>query len=639
MTQPMRFDKRQTETNASPPRRIELLAPAKNLICGIEAINHGADAVYIGAPRFSARAAAGNTTDDIAALIEHAHLYHARVYVALNTLLTDEELPEAEAMIHTLYEIGADALIIQDPGITRLNLPPIPLHASTQMDNRTPDRVAFLSQAGFKQIVLARELTLEEIDTIHRAAPEVALEVFVHGALCVSYSGQCYASQACFGRSANRGECAQFCRLPFSMQDDKGKEIAHDKHLLSLRDLCLIDHLEALLDAGVTSLKIEGRLKEVTYVKNVTAAYRQRLDALFERRKEYVRSSSGTCRYTFQPQVDKSFNRGFTPYFLKGRTSKMTAFDTPKSIGEEMGVVKMRYKESTSNRNYFILSGAKQFHNGDGACFINRQGALQGFRINRVEGNKVYPHQMPDMPVHTLLYRNYDHEFEQLLEGHATAERKIDLTVVLTENNRGFKLTATDEDGNQVRLFLPSIKEPSHTLQSINLRMQLGKLGTTPFVLKQLTIEWTGEWFIPSSQLSEWRRAMVDQLLQVRRDRYPRATAPWRPTRIPFPTADGSRALTYTGNVMNAQAASFYREHAVTAIAPAFEVKPVAGAVLMFCKHCLKYSMGICPKYQRRDDTSKNSDFFLVGKDGRRFPLVFDCKQCQMKVLSAQQNS
>ena len=301
-------------------RKIELLAPARNLECGIEAINHGADAVYIGAPKFGARAAAVNSLEDIAALVEYAHLYNVRIYVTVNTILKEEELKETEEMIRELYRIGVDALIVQDMAIAKLELPPIPLHASTQMDNRTVDKVKFLRDAGFRQVVLARELSLREIGKIHEACPDIPLEVFVHGALCVSYSGQCYVSQACFGRSANRGECAQFCRLPFSLVDAEGKMIAKDKHLLSLKDLNQSEELEALLDAGASSLKIEGRLKDVSYVKNVTAAYRQKLDAIFARRKEYTRSSSGKCRFDFKPQLDKSFSRGFTRYFLHGRS-------------------------------------------------------------------------------------------------------------------------------------------------------------------------------------------------------------------------------------------------------------------------------------------------------------------------------
>ena len=359
------------ERNMMKQRKIELLAPAKNLECGIEAVNHGADAVYIGAPKFGARAAAVNSLEDIAALVAYAHLYNVRIYVTVNTILKEEELAETEKMIWELYRIGVDALIVQDMGITRLNLPPIPLHGSTQMDNRTPEKVRFLADAGFRQVVLARELSLQEIRRIHEACPETPLEVFVHGALCVSYSGQCYVSQACFGRSANRGECAQFCRLPFSLVDADGKTIVRDKHLLSLKDLNQSEVLEDLLDAGASSLKIEGRLKDVSYVKNVTAAYRSKLDAIFARRKEYVRASSGTCRFDFTPRLDKSFSRGFTHYFLQGRDREISSFDTPKSLGEEMGTMKEQ------RGNYLTVAGVKPFHNGDGVCFLDEQGRLQ----------------------------------------------------------------------------------------------------------------------------------------------------------------------------------------------------------------------------------------------------------------------
>ena len=426
-------------------RKIELLAPAKNLECGIEAISHGADAVYIGAPKFGARAAAVNSLDDIAALVEHAHLYNARIYVTVNTILKEEELKETEEMIGELYRIGVDALIVQDMAITQLNLPPIPLHASTQMDNRTADKVKFLADTGFHQVVLARELSLREISKIHEACPDTALEVFVHGALCVSYSGQCYVSQACFGRSANRGECAQFCRLPFSLVDADGKTIVKDKHLLSLKDLNQSEELEALLDAGVTSLKIEGRLKDVSYVKNVTAAYRQKLDTIFSRRKEYVRASSGSCRFEFKPQLDKSFSRGFTHYFLKGRSKDIFSFDTPKSLGEEMGTMK------EVRGNYLTVAGLKSFNNGDGVCYIDEQGRLQGFRINRVDGNKLYPQEMPRIKPRTVLYRNFDQEFERVL-ARKSSERKIAVSILLAENNFGFSLTLTDEDDNSVTL-------------------------------------------------------------------------------------------------------------------------------------------------------------------------------------------
>ncbi len=609
-------------------KKIELLSPAKNLECGIEAINHGADAVYIGAPKFGARAAAVNSLEDIAALVAYAHLYRVRIYVTVNTILKEEELAETEAMIWSLYRMGVDALIVQDMAVTRMNLPPIPLHASTQMDNRTVEKVRFLSEAGFRQVVLARELTLEEIAAIHTACPKVPLEVFVHGALCVSYSGQCYASQACFGRSANRGECAQFCRLPFSLVDADGREIVKDKHLLSLKDLNQSDHLEALLDAGVTSLKIEGRLKDVSYVKNVTAAYRQKLDALFARRKEYARASSGTTRLFFTPCLEKSFSRGFTSYFLYGREREVASFDTPKSLGEEMGILKEQ------RGNSLTVAGLKPFHNGDGVCYMDEQGRLQGFRINRVEGNRLFPAgNVPRIRPRTRIFRNYDQEFERMLSGHS-AERKLGLTWELAETAFGFALTATDEDGVHVTCAFPAPKETARTPQTGNLRNQLSKLGNTPFEIRSeadILIRLSGNWFIPASSLTDWRRQTIGRLLATRRMTYPQETARWKPTAHAFPLS----SLTYLGNVMNAEAARFYRAHGVKEIAPAFEQKQVPGATLMFCKHCLRYSMGWCPTRQHGHSPYREP-YCLVSKDGLRFQLHFDCKRCLMEVTETQ---
>ncbi len=601
-------------------RKIELLAPAKNLECGMEAINHGADAVYIGAPKFGARAAAVNSLEDIEALVNYAHLYNVRIYVTVNTVLKEEELKETEEMIHALHRVGVDALIVQDMGITKLNFPPIPLHASTQMDNRTPERVKFLSEAGFKQVVLARELSLREIAKIHQTCPDVPLEVFVHGALCVSYSGQCYVSQACFGRSANRGECAQFCRLPFSMVDADGKVIVKEKHLLSLKDLNQSDELEQLLDAGASSLKIEGRLKDVSYVKNVTAAYRQKLDAILARRPEYVRASSGKSRFTFTPQLDKSFSRGFTHYFLHGRDNGVHSFDTPKSLGEEMGTMK------EARGNYITVAGVKSFNNGDGVCYIDEQGRLQGFRINRVEANKLFPQEMPKIKPRTPLYRNYDQEFEKLLS-HKSAERKISISVRLTENESGFSLSLTDEDGNNATLALAREKELARTPQTENLRSQLLKLGNTPFEAQEVEIEFADNWFLPASVLADLRRQAVEKLLSVRTTNYQQEVAVWKPTTHAYPQT----ALTYLGNVMNTRAASFYQEHGVQQIAPAYEKEPVKDAVLMFCKHCLRYSMGWCPIHQRVRSPYREP-YYLLSNDGKRFRLEFDCKNCQMKV-------
>ena len=625
------------ERNMMKQRKIELLAPAKNLECGIEAVNHGADAVYIGAPKFGARAAAVNSLEDIAALVAYAHLYNVRIYVTVNTILKEEELAETEKMIWELYRIGVDALIVQDMGITRLNLPPIPLHGSTQMDNRTPEKVRFLADAGFRQVVLARELSLQEIRRIHEACPETPLEVFVHGALCVSYSGQCYVSQACFGRSANRGECAQFCRLPFSLVDADGKTIVRDKHLLSLKDLNQSEVLEDLLDAGASSLKIEGRLKDVSYVKNVTAAYRSKLDAIFARRKEYVRASSGTCRFDFTPRLDKSFSRGFTHYFLQGRDREISSFDTPKSLGEEMGTMKEQ------RGNYLTVAGVKPFHNGDGVCFLDEQGRLQGFRINRVDGNKLYPAgDVPRIKPRTRLFRNFDQEFERIL-ARKSAERKIGVGWELTDTPSGFALTAADEDGNRITLSFPYPKELARTPQSENLRTQLGKLGNTPFEVMPLggtdspsattapaiAINLLQNWFIPASVIADWRRQAIDKLTAARRITYRRELHVWKPTRHRFPAT----SLTYLGNVMNTAARSFYQAHGVASVEPAYEKQAVPEAVLMFCKHCLRYSMGWCPTYQKGHSPYREP-YYLVGTDGKRFRLTFDCKNCQMKVSS-----
>ena len=390
---------------------IELLSPAKNLECGIAAIDHGADAVYIGAKRFGARAAAGNTTEDIQALCCYAHRYGAKVYVAVNTLLREEEKEPARQLIWDLYHAGADAIIIQDTTFLQMDLPPIPLHASTQMDNRTAEKVSWLKEQGVKQIVLARELSLEEIRTIHQAVPSVSLEAFVHGALCVSYSGRCYASEYCFGRSANRGECAQFCRLPFSLQDAEGNTLIKDKYLLSLRDMNRIHRLEEMMDAGIRSFKIEGRLKDIAYVKNATAAYRQAIDTILKRRTEFSRSSYGTSTYTFTPDLSRSFLRGSTDYFLDNRTNDLAEPNTPKSKGREVGFVK------EVRRGCIVVSSTEAFSNGDGLCFFDKEGRLQGFRVNRAEGNHLYPATMPGIKKGDRLWRSFDKRWESNMEG------------------------------------------------------------------------------------------------------------------------------------------------------------------------------------------------------------------------------
>jgi putative protease len=604
-------------------KQIELLAPAGNWETGIEAIRHGADAVYIGAPRFSARAAAGNSLEDIRKLTKYAHTYWAKVYVALNTILYDEEFPEAEKMIRAFYDMGVDALIIQDMGIMQLNLPPIALHASTQCDNRSVEKLQFLEAAGFSRAVLARELSIEAIQEIARQT-HLALEVFVHGALCVSFSGQCYISRALAGRSANRGECAQFCRLPYTLQDASGKILTRNKHLLSLKDLNQSEHLEELLDAGAVSLKIEGRLKETSYVKNITAYYRQKLDAIFEKRPEYIRASSGVSTPFFVPDPAKSFNRGFTDYFLHGRTKTAASPDTPKSMGEAIGNVR------DLNRNFFTFSGQKAIHNGDGLCFINGRKELQGFRVNRVEGNKIFPAEMPSLTPGITLYRNCDWEFEKTLS-KKSAERKIGLDFELAENNFGFTLNVLDEDGCRASVTTIFPKEPAQKNTKENIRQQLSKLGNTPFEMNRLSIDFSGNWFIPSSVLSELRRKAIEGLLSARRVNYRTpATAESHATTEGHATTAQTH-LSYLSNISNQKAANFYKYHGAKTIQPAFEKETLENVPVMFTKYCLLYQLGYCRKNKTVLRDFKEPLYLFSGK--HRLELRFDCSKCEMQVL------
>ena len=604
----------------SKPRKIELLAPAKNLETGIAAINHGADAVYIGAAQFGARQAAGNSVEDIARLVEYAHLFGVKVYVTLNTIIYDDEVASVEQLVAELYKVGVDALIVQDMGIAGMNIPPIPLHASTQMDNRTVEKAKFLAGVGFPRIVLARELSLSEIKEIHDAVPDTELEVFVHGALCVSYSGQCYASQHCFGRSANRGACAQFCRLPFDLVDAEGTVVVRDKHLLSLKDMNRSAHIEQMLDAGVTTFKIEGRLKDVSYVKNITAYYRAKLDEVFARRPEYERASYGKCAPQFTPAPEKSFSRGFTDYMLYGSKDEMTSFDTPKSKGEYMGRVKF------VSRNFFTFTG-KDFNNGDGACFVSRDGRLKGFHINRVEGNRIFPQTMPQVESGDELYRNYDCDFERQLSRPDVARRmRVDLT--LCENADGFVLKGIDESGLECSVSTVFEKQEARTSQRDNIVKQLGKWGNTPFEVGEVNVEFSSEWFVPSSLLSDMRRSLCEELIKRHNEEDSREDMRLADNAIPF-VAD---ELDYKGNVSNSHAKAFYMKHGVKSLMPAFENEPVDNAVVMFCKHCIKFSLGWCTKSGAKH--AFKEPFYLVSGDGKRFRLSFDCKECMMKVIA-----
>lgn len=604
-------------------RSIELLAPAKNLACGMAAVQHGADAVYIGAPRFGARAAAGNSLDDLRQLVQYAHQYRVRIYVTVNTILQDDELQDTCDMIWQLYRMGVDALIVQDPALLQLPLPPIPLHASTQMDNRTPEKVAFLQSQGYRQAVLARELSLAEISAIHRQVPDMPLEVFVHGALCVSYSGQCYASQACFGRSANRGECAQFCRLPFDMVDADGRLIFQDKYPLSLKDLNQSSQLEQLLDAGVSSFKIEGRLKEVDYVKNITAYYRRQLDAIFARRPEYRKSSDGLVMLDFQPQPERSFNRGFTSYFLGGRQQDICSFHTPKAMGQQMGYVK------EVRGGAIILAGTHHFNNGDGVCYLDGTGQLRGFRINRVDQNKLYPQERVQIAPRTVLYRNFDQAFDRLL-ARPTSDRRLPITITLGEYSQGFVLSAVDEHDHRVAFTLPMQKEEARKPQQDNIVAQLSKLGNTPFMAVDVQLQLGRNYFLPSSVLSDWRRRLVEQLLRARRISYPQETV--RPLQPQPSVYYQGQQLTYLANCHNRLSRRTYLAWGAQQVQPSFEQQPVSGAPLMFCRHCIRYMMGWCPTHQQGRSPFREP-YFLVSKDGRRFRLQFDCRECLMKVV------
>ena len=599
-------------------KKIELLSPAKNLECGLAAINHGADAVYIGASQFGARAAAGNSVEDVEKLVQYAHQYRSKVLVALNTILTDEQLPDAEKLIWDVYNAGADALIVQDMGILQLNLPPIALHASTQTDNRTVEKVKFLQDVGFSRVVLARELSLKQIAEIS-SQTDVQLEAFVHGALCVSYSGQCYMSQANCGRSANRGQCAQYCRLPYHLLDADDTMLVKNKHFLSLKDLDLSDSLEEMMEAGITSFKIEGRLKDADYVKNITAYYRKKLDAVLDGNSKFTKASSGRTTFFFEPNPEKSFRRGASDYFLHGRKPDIVHLDTPKSMGEAIGKVK------EIGDYYFTMSSAEKLNNGDGLCFINPHGDLTGFRVNKVDGRRVYPADMPRLTEGIWLYRNQDHEFEKILQ-HKTSERKIPLEIVFREIATGFYIQLTDEDGISILYQAACDKQPAQKPDAVNdnIKNQLSKLGNTIYEAVDISIQLDAPWFFPASQLSEWRRLAIEELDKARANAYVRT-----PKRENKPAEFPIKQLSYLGNVINAKAEAFYREHGVEDVQPGFEVKAEEGVPLMFCKHCIKFTMGWCPK-EGYKATFKEP--LYLKNNNQLYKLTFDCKMCEMRI-------
>ena len=585
-------------------RTLELLAPAKNLACGIAAIDHGADAVYIGAQRFGARAAAGNSTDDIRQLCAYAHQYGAKVYVTVNTIIYDDELAATRQLIGELKDAGVDAILVQDMALVADC--PLPLHASTQTDNRTSAKVRWLAAQGFSRVVLARELSIEEIAAIHRDVPDVELEVFVHGALCVSYSGLCYASQHCFGRSANRGECAQFCRMKFNLVDADGRTIEHDRYLLSLKDMNQSDNLEQLVEAGATSFKIEGRLKDAAYVKNVTAAYSERLNQIVDRHPDlYRRASRGRCTYTFKPDLNKTFNRGYTTYFANGRQPDIASFDTPKAIGEYVGTVKELRGRS------FNVAGTAAFANGDGLCFVNDERELEGFRVNRVEGNRLFPLKMPQrLKAGVRLYRNNDQEMERLLS-KPSAERKIRVTMALRPTPTGFELRM---DGAVATI--DAEHQTAEKPQRENIVRQLTKLGGTPYVCSDVEMPDDFNYFIPSSLLAELRRRVIGEVLHT----------PHAALHTPHAALHEEPHC----NVANGEARAFYERQGIEA-ADALELREPQHALLMQCRHCLRYSLGYCVKRGGRRPQWKEPLCLELG-DGRRFRLEFDCQHCQMNV-------
>lgn len=620
-------------------RKLELLAPAKDLKCGIAAIDCGADAVYIGAARFGARQAVGNSIDDINELCEYAHKFGCKVYVTVNTIIYDNELEDTQKLLNELGRIGVDAILVQDMGITKLQLPQnVALHASTQTDNRSAEKVEWLARHNFDRVVLARELSLEEIRIIHQRVPQTELEVFVHGALCVSYSGVCYASEYCFGRSANRGACAQFCRMKFDLTDKDGNEIINQAHLLSLKDMCRIDSLEQLADAGVTSFKIEGRLKDINYVRNVTAAYNKQLNEIISRRgSEYERASSGVCDFRFTPNLNKTFNRGFTDYFLNGRTSDLASFYTPKAMGEYVGKVK------EIRGNSFNVAGTTSFANGDGLCFINSNNELEGFRINRAEGNRLFPLRMPrGLRKGIALYRNSDQLFEKELNGD-NVQRKLGIRINIKASAEGLHIEAkTCDEKLHINLQKDISLEKAQKSQVDNIKRQISKFGNTIFTVEDVIVEPTDfPWFIPNSILAEIRRQATDELmgrLSEMSENQKDTKTNDQAQQLPDNGKGSFHSISsyqhpYMYNIANRLAHSFYEQEGMSDITPAFEIRKPSSPLVMQCRYCLRHELGQCKKSHKQSGLLKEP-LHLRLADGRTFRLEFDCKKCQMNIYA-----
>ena len=610
-------------------QKIELLAPAKNIVCGINAIDHGADAVYIGGPQFGARSAACNSLTDIAKLVAHAHMFRAKVYVALNTIFTDHELDRAVKLCHQLHEIGVDALIIQDVGLLESGLPPIPLHSSTQMNNRTVEKVRFLEKVGFQQVVLARELSLSQIREI-RAATSVPLEFFVHGALCVSYSGQCYISEVIAGRSANRGECAQFCRHKFTLKDGQGKILAKDRYLLSLKDLNLSAHLGALIDAGISSFKIEGRLKDEQYVKNVTAYYRQALDVIIDEKGTagngaLRRSSSGTCSFGFTPDPEKSFNRGMTDYFLTKQRNTPGAIDSPKSTGQRLGQVVYAEKKC------FSVATQQLINNGDGLCFFDPARGLVGIKVNRVDNGKIYAKDPVVLPVGTTIYRNSDAAFNKLLARSGQC-RTIAIELKLVETADGLQLHIKDEDGIESTTIVNTAKALARQAGMVAdlAEKQLRKSGGSIFSIDKVSVELRPDLFFSAAVFNELRRKAFDHHLQQRIQQYPVELIETIANDFPWPTSE----VSYFDNIANQKAAAFYRRHGVQTIdSKSLCAADVDSCALMTTRYCARAQLHICPQMTKHPEEFPDS--LIITDNTGEYALEFDCRKCAMTVRKA----
>nr|WP_321451016.1 U32 family peptidase [uncultured Carboxylicivirga sp.] len=603
-------------------RYIELLSPAKNMECGIAAINNGADAVYIGGPGFGARKQAGNSLQDIETLVKHAHLYNAKIYLTLNTVLKDSELNEANQLIHAAYKIGVDAVIIQDMGLLETDLPPIPIHASTQTDNRTVEKVQFLEKAGFDQVVLARELSTNQIKNISDQT-NVPLEYFIHGALCVCYSGQCYMSASVNGRSANRGECAQPCRLKYSLKDKDGNLLYKDKHLLSLKDMNQTINLEELVDAGITSFKIEGRLKSKDYVANITAHYRKELDKLIANRTDLQKASSGIINTSFTPAPAKSFNRGFTEYFIHDRKDTVWSIDTPKALGEKIG------KVAKIGKDFFTIDQSVKIANGDGLCFFDQYKNLQGLRVNTSNGNQIFPNQLKGLKPGIEIYRNNDMAFQQAI-GQKESQRKIKISLTLNETDQGFELIINDEDGITSSTFMiVDNKEAAQNKERLisQTENQLAKLGNTPFLADAIHLNHQHYWFAPASVLNELRRLAIDNHTNIRLQRYQPKTVEFKPTTHPFP----KQQLDFKANITNQKAKDFYQRHGVEQADWGFEKQEMKHSFeVMTTKHCLLHMMGKCMK--KHPEVKKQLPLTLFNKQDS-YQLEFNCKACEMNII------